>query len=377
MERREFLKTSAVAVGALCFGQAGVMTGCANTAYTRTETDMAGREVGVPEQVERVFCTNPIGTVNMYGLNPDLLVGWNFLPAGDNQSYISDKYLELPSLGVWMGSGSVPNAEEIVAQDPDVLLCYWTADDAGTQMAEEVASDTGLPVLVVDYDIRNVGDSYRWVGNLVGQAERAEELAAYCEERLETVSQIVENIPEDERKSVFLAQGQSGLTTDPVGSMHVTDAFELLGLTNVADLPGLEGQGMGMPTVNLEQILEWNPDVVLVSEYSMSDAESSNIYDEIRTDEHWLNIPAVAKGNIYRIPQGPFSWFGRPPSAVRVLGCLWLVKLLYSDYADDIDMRQETIDFYQMFYRYDLEEDRLSELLSSAGIDPQTGEAYI
>ncbi len=375
MIRREFVGLSAAVAGAVCFAGLG-LAGCSSRSYGRTLTDMGGREVGVPDQIDRVFCTNPIGTVDVYGLDPDVLAGWNFLPAGDSRAYIPDEYLELPSLGVWMGSGSVPNAEEIAAQNPDALLCYWTADDAGVQMADQIAEDTGLPVLLVDYDIRNVGEAYRWVGALIGREERAEEVASYCEKRLDLAQGIAAAVPDEERKSVFLAQGQSGLTTDPVGSMHVTDAFELLGLTNVADLPGLEGQGMGMPTVNLEQILQWNPDVVLVSEYSMSDAESSDIYSEILADSHWQTIPAVAEGRIYRIPQAPFSWFGRPPSAVRVLGCLWLAKLLYPQYASDIDMRQETVDFYRMFFRYELEEDRLSDLLSAAGIDPETGEAY-
>lgn len=376
MKRRTFLKLSGAAVAALLPAVAG-LTGCASASYARTVVDMAGREVGVPDETTRLFCTNPIGTVDVYGLDPDLLAGWNFLPAGDNRSYIPEQYLELPSLGVWMGSGAVPNAEEIAAQSPDALLCFWTADEAGAAMADDISEETGLPVLLVDYDIRSVGAMYRWVGELTGRTQRAEELAAYCEERVERVRAVAQAVPDNERKTAFLAQGQNGLTTDPVGSMHVTDAFELLGVKNVADLPGMEGQGMGMPTVNIEQILTWNPDVVLVGEYSMSDAESSNIYDEIRSDSHWLAVPAVAAGEVYRIPQAPFSWFGRPPSAVRVLGCLWLAKIFYPEYAADIDVRQETVDFYKTFYRFDLDEGRLSEILISAGIDPETGERCI
>lgn len=102
--------------------------------------------------------------------------------------------------------------------------------------------------------------------------------------------------------------------------MHVTDALELINTENVADMPGTQGQGMGMPSVNLEQIINWNPDAVLVAEFSMSDSESSDIYGEIQQDAHWQNVACVASGELYRIPQSPFSWFGRRPRPCAFLG---------------------------------------------------------
>lgn len=370
LSRRGFLRFSAVAATAVAFGGATALSGCdALTGNLVSVTDMGGREVAVPESIERVFCSNPIGTVDLYLLDPEVLVGWNFRPSGDNRKYIPDEYLSLPSLGVWMGSGATPNDEEIVRQSPQVILCYWTADDVGRDMADGVRDETGLPTLLIDYDIRQCAEMYRYVGPLVGRAERGEELAAYCEERLERIRSIVDAIPESERKSIFLAQGPGGLSTDPVGSMHVTDALELIGTGNVADMPGTAGQGMGMPTVNLEQIITWNPDAVLVSEYSMSDSESSDLYGEIIADDGWANVPCVREGKVYRLPQSPFAWFGRPPSVVRLLGCLLVMKLLYPDYTADVDMVEETRSFYQEFYRLDLTDDELVGILGTAGVD--------
>lgn len=366
--RRSFLKFSACA--GIAAGASGALasTGCsrASSKGLREVTDMAGRTVSVPKEIKRVFCANPIGTVNVNALDPDLLCGWNFLPAGDNRSYIPSRYLKLPALGVWMGAGSTPNAEEIAKQEPDVLLCYWTADDAGSKMADKISEDTGLPVLLVDYDIRRVCESYEFVGELVDRRDRAAELGDLCQGLLDRATEVAGAVPEAARKSIFLAQGKDGLTTDPVGSMHVTDALELLDVRNVADMPGTSGQGMGMPSVNLEQIITWDPDAVLVAEYSMSNAESSDIYGEIVADAHWKNVPAVAGGEVFRIPQAPFSWFGRPPSAMRALGCLWLVRVLYPEQAAGIDLAVETRSFYRGFLHVDIEDDRLGALLETA-----------
>lgn len=366
-----------MAAGAVLMAGSGLLAGCSGRMQEgmREVVDMGGRTVLVPQAVNRVFCTNPIGTVNLFGLAPQSLVGWNFRPAGDNQKYIPDEYLVLPSLGVWMGAGSTPNAEEIAAQKPDALLCFWTADEAGCAMADDIQEQTGFPVVLVDYDVRSAPEAFRFVGDLVGAAERGEELASFCERKLDVIRAIAEGIPEDQRKAVFLAQGNNGLTTDPVGSMHVTDALELINTANVADLPGLEGQGMGMPTVNLEQIIAWDPDAVLVAEFSMSDSESSDVCGAICADDHWANVACVCEGEVYRIPQAPFSWFGRPPSAVRLLGCLWLLKVLYPAHAQEVNLREETLEFYRVFYGYDaFDEDTLDQLLSSAGIDCCTGE---
>lgn len=377
ISRRDF--ASLILGTGACCGISFLLASCnKNGAFSgnlQSITDMGGRRMSVPEQIDRVFCTNPIGTVDLFMLAPEKLVGWNFRPAGDNKKYIPDEYFALPSLGVWMGAGSVPNAEEIASQDPDVLLCYWTADDVGCDMADEIRNQTGLPVALIDYDLSQAPKMFRYVGNLVGAEERGEELASYCEEKLELIQKIANDIPESERKSIFLAQGSDGLTTDPVGSMHVTDALNLINTENVADMPGTEGKGMGMPSVNLEQVISWNPSAVLVAEFNMSDSESSDIYGAIKADTHWANVPCVAAGEIYRIPQSPFSWFGRPPSAARILGCLWVLKVLYPNYATEINMRMETLDFYRVFYRYeDFDEYTLAQLLNSAGINSETGE---
>ncbi len=71
----------------------------------------------------------------------------------------------------------------------------------------------------------------------------------------------------------------------------------------------------------------------------------------------------------------PARW---PPSAARVLGCLWALKVLYPDYAQDVNMREETLEFYRMFYRYDSFDDyTLAQLLTAAGIDAATGEKLV
>jgi iron complex transport system substrate-binding protein len=331
----------------------------------RTVTDMGGRSVQIPATVARVLCTNPIGTVDVYMLDPSYLVGWNFKPQVADAAFLDEATLEKPSLGVWMGAGSVPNAEEVYAANPDVLLCFWSIDEAGIQMADDISDEMRLPVLLCDCNLEHVVETYAFLGEVLGKTERLVALNSFFAEKLEFIRSAVALIPSAERKSIFLSEGRGGLQTDPVGSLHVQDALDLLCTRNVVDLPGTEGQGMGMPSVSIEQVITWNPSAILVSEYSMSDTAKSDLYNEIRDDRAWNAVPAVAAGEVYQIPQSPFSWFGRPPSALRLLGCLWLVEKLYPAQAAavGIDLEAEVRAFFALCFARDLTDEELAALL--------------
>jgi iron complex transport system substrate-binding protein len=368
--RRSFSRFLATAALGTAVGSG--LCGCTGAGGAqRSVTDRGGRRVEIPEQVTRVLCTNPIGTVDVYMLDPSLLVGWNFKPQAADAAFLDAATLEKPSLGVWMGAGSVPNAEEVLATRPDVLLCFWSVDEAGVHMADSIAKEMRLPVLLCDCSIEHVVETYEFLGEVFGEAvaQRLGELVPYFSEKLQLIRSVVASVPDSELRSVFLAEGKGGLQTDPVGSLHVQDALDLLRTRNVVDLPGSEGQGMGMPNVSIEQILTWNPSALLVSEYSMSDTAKSDLYNEILADRAWSVVPAVAQKEVYRIPQSPFSWFGRPPSAMRLLGCLWLLEKLYPAYAAQagIDLATEVRAFFSVALRYELSDAELGLLLRQEG----------
>ena len=218
---------------AACSGAAGAGSGTA----TRIIVDMGGRKVRVPPSISKVFCSNPIGTADVYMLDPALLAGWNFKPSGAAARYLPGKYLALPSLGVWMGAGATPDIEEVLSVDPGVILCFWSVGAAGVQMADAIQKQSGLPVVLVDYDVRSTARTFAFLGALLGRQERGRVLAAYCRQKLAALRAVVAAVPKARRKSVFVAEGTGGLESDPVGSLHVQDTFDLLGLRNWSRCP--------------------------------------------------------------------------------------------------------------------------------------------
>jgi iron complex transport system substrate-binding protein len=321
----------------------------------RTIVDMAGREVTVPAEIDKVFCVSPVGTILVYTLDPDLLVGWNYELREGEKEYILPKYQSLPNLGGWYAKATC-NTEELLNINPDVILSVGYLD---TEQADKIHQQTGLPVVMIDGDdLTRMDEAYEFAGKLLNMEERANELAAYCREAVKDVQSKAETITEDQRVRVYYAEGASGLETDPKGSRH-TETLEIVGGVNVADV-AMKG-GMGMTPVSLEQILSWNPDVIL----SWNKAQGG-YYDKIMTDSKWESISAVQNQKVYAVPSGPFNWFDRPPSVNRMLGLKWLGNLLYPD-VYNYDMGKETREFYKKFYHYDLSDQEVDSLLKDSG----------
>lgn len=335
----------------------------AQSTATRVVTDMGGRKVVIPQTIRKVFCTNPIGTVDVYTLAPQKLAGWNFKLTDENLQYIDAKYRNLPALGVWMGTGATPNTEQIAKVHPDVLLCFWSIDQNGKQMADQIQKQTHLPVLLLDYNVNSIDKMYRYLGNLLGVVQRAETLAQSSRASIDQMTNAIGTVSAVDEPKIFISEGVGGLQTDPVGSLHIQDVADLLHLNNVVNLTGAAGQGMGMPTVSVEQLMNWDPHYIFVNEYNLNGTQNSDNYDAIMGSVKWAGITAVKQKQVYDIPNTPFSWFGKPPSVMRVLGSAWVASLLYPDKVKQ-DIRQEAKDFYQLYFNHTLTDAQLDAMLA-------------
>jgi iron complex transport system substrate-binding protein len=131
----------------------------------------------------------------------------------------------------------------------------------------------------------------------------------------------------------------------------------------------LAAQTDGRLTINMEQLLVYDPDVIVLS-YSMGH-EGTKMYSDagtlalILTDERWENLTAVKNGRVYSTPCYPFNWQDMPPSANRIIGLLWLGELLYPD-SYDIDIRDAAREFYSLFYHVELTQEQLNILLKES-----------
>lgn len=331
-------------------------------------TDMAGRTVEVPKEIQTVYSTGQPGVVMLYTLCPDKLLGWCLAPAKEEQEYLAPEYLNLPVLGLMQGSNDTANKEEIMERAPDIILFMTNlkgdlVNDAIAD-ANKLQDKMKIPVVVTDYALEKLPNTYQFLGSLLQEEKKANELGTYCKNVLNETKEISERIPEKEKITVYYAQGSKGLQTAPKGSNH-SEVIDYVGGENIVTL---EAQSEGRLTVNLEQLLQWNPKVI-ISSYSadhIGQNENGTDVSKIITNSAptWKLIDAVKENRVYSTPCYPYNWLDMPPSVNRMIGILWLGNTLYPEYYS-YDMEEKTKEFYQLFYHVELSEEQINYLLQN------------
>ncbi|MCI1904261.1 MAG: ABC transporter substrate-binding protein [Enterococcaceae bacterium] len=323
-----------------------------------TIKDAADRKVEIPapDKIKKVFFTSPLGMIYIYTLVPDKLAGLPYDLRPGEKKYLLPQLQKLENLG-GMQSGSKMNIEKIVESGAQIIFSIGPnkIDDNAISEADKLQNQTKIPVVTVDGSMEKVEESYQLLGKIFGKEKEAKKLSDYCEKVLKDVKEKVATIPEDKRVSVYYAEQADGLTTEPETSSHAA-ALKIAGAKNVASVE--EKAGSGMSKVSLEQVITWNPEVIITWGEDMGGA-----YSKITTDPNWANIKAVKDGRVYVMPGSPYNWIDRPPSVNRFLGIQWIANLLYPD-VYKIDIVKQTKEFYSLFYHKDLTDDEVNELLA-------------
>ena len=333
---------------------ASSLAAASSASDTQQITDMVGNTVTIPAEVNKVFCTSPIGTYIMYTLAPDKLLGWNSKLSDEAKQYISADCQDLPVLGGTMGGKNTFNTEAITALAPDIILDF-AYNKQVSDMVTQLGEQTGIPVVTLDSSLTGTPDAYRLLGKILGAEDRGNELADYAQKTLDNIKSMVSKVPDSEKVTVYYAESADGLKTDGTDSMH-TEVINFVNATNVVTMD-TSGSGAGT-AVSMEQILNWNPDVILANSVMGGSDFASAVY----SNSTWSSISAVQNHRIYVPASLPFSWFDRPPCIARIIGAEWLAAKLYPDYVK-VDLTGDVKAFYQTFYHVDITDAQANTLI--------------
>jgi iron complex transport system substrate-binding protein len=327
---------------------------------TKTITDMFGRTLIVPITINRVLTSGPIEMELVYLLAPDKLAGLSFTFNG-KPALVPDKYQSLPVVGGWFGT-QTGNYETFIAAKPDIIL-----EGTETNIKDRQEKFGTIPVVGVvagdkqsnysDDSLTGYEAEIRFLGDLLGVPEKAQSLIAYYQDAMSYVTNIVSAVPEVSMVKVYYAEGKDGFSTDPVGSMH-TRLLEFCGGKNVADVALKPGYGMA--DASLEQILLWDPDMIIIGRGSQS-----ALYKTVMSDARWSELRAVKEKQVAIRPDNPFSWFDGPPGPCQMVGMYWMIHKLYPDKTQELDLNGKVKEFYGKFFHYELTDQELAGLLAN------------
>ena len=325
------------------------------TGETREITDMAGRKVTVPaaEDIESVFSTGPVAAIFMYMVAPDKLLGWNYELNDVEKSIILEKYHDLPNFGM----GDAISYEAVIAANPTIALNCGKINDAMVSDCDALSESLGIPVIAVDNELNNSAEAFRFMGELLGVEDHAEELAEYSEKIFTDIAALAD-IPEDEKVSVYFGNGEASLETAPRGSQHA-QILDAVNVTNVADLELGDGSRV---QISAEQLLAWDPDVIVVNGEPKADKSGNSAAEDILNNPDYASLKAVQDNKVYGTPNAPFSWVDRPAGPNRLIGMRWLSAVVYPEYIK-CDVNEEIREFFNLFYHVDLSDEQLENVL--------------
>ena len=318
----------------------------------RVVTDSAGRKVELPAKVERIYAAGPPASILVFAVAPDKLIGWTSAWRDAEKPFVARKYSDLPTLGRLTGRGNTANVEVVLAAKPDFIVDYGTVNDTYVSLADRVQQQTGIPYVLVDGDFDRMVEAIRLTGQIAQEEKRAAGLALYAQDTVSDIARRVAKVPAQQRPRVYYGRGPQGLNTGLAGSINV-ESIEQLGAINVA---AEMGRG-GLVQVSIEQVLRWNPDVVITID--------PGFYATARNHPLWSTLPAVRAGRLYLAPNVPFGWIDFPPSINRLIGLRWLARILYPQ-AFPEDLRPIVRDFYSRCYHQAPSEAQLDQLLRTA-----------
>jgi iron complex transport system substrate-binding protein len=312
-------------------------------------TDAAGRAVAIPDRVARVFPAGPPAAILLYTLAPELLLGWPRANRLEECEYMLPDICTRPEVGRITGRGNTANLEVVLALKPDLILDVGSTRGTFVSLADRVQQQTGIPYALLDGRFDATVATYRKLGELIHRQAVAELHARYAEETMATIRQRIEAIPQARRPGVYYARGPRGLETGLGGSINV-ETIEFVGARNVA-----AGRPGGLAIVSIEQVLAWNPDVIVTID--------RDFVASVRSDPVWASVAAVRSGRVHLSPKLPFGWVDFPPSVNRLIGLWWLAKILYPEQFPE-DLRALTRDFYTRFYHVTPSDAQIEQVLA-------------
>ena len=314
-------------------------------------TDSAGRQVDIAGPVRRVFPAGPPASVTLFTVAPEKMLGWTRAPSEAARPFIPKRYAELPEIGRLTGRGNTVNLENVVKLAPDLVLDIGNTTETYVSLANRVQAQTHIPDVLIAGHLAQTPQTLRMLGGLLEVQQRAETLALYAEAVLSRVQNQIAKIPPAERPTLYIARGPHGLESAVAGSIG-SEVVDLVGARNVV---GKEAGPHTIVDVSPEQVLAWQPEVILTID--------RRFHAAVRTDPVWRQLKAVQAGHIHFVPDLPFSWLDDPPAPNRLIGLLWLGKLLYpASFPQDI--RAEARRFYTLFYQQEPSDAQLDSLLA-------------
>ena len=303
----------------------------------KTITDMDDRRIEVPAIPKRIACMHGVSSDRIVMLGKGNCLVLTMKPS----PWAQRLYPEIRNVET-VQPPFTGNVEKLLRLKVDLVLYSPFPGEAEKYEAAGIKTACGFSARKRPRTINEFSDDFKrqvsFFGDLLGPdaKTRADKYCQYFDGKINRILAITSKVEKKDRPTVYYG-GRGG---DPLASqgkasfMHwITEVSGGIFLPQALDNNFTE--------VNMEQVLSWDPDIILVSGWG-------NAAENVKKDPHWASMRAVKDGKLYVIPNGVFMW--DIASGESVLLAIYLAKKFHPDLFRDWDMVGEMKSFYSEVY---------------------------
>jgi iron complex transport system substrate-binding protein len=308
-------------------------------------TDTAGRTVAFRAGPQRIICLGPgcLRLICYLGVQ-DRVVGVEGFErsqvSGRSYRYALPSLVALPVIGRG-GPANVnkePDLEAVLKVKADMIFATYM--DAAK--ADALQKKIGIPVVLLSYGrLGSFGEelyrSLRIAGHILGHEKRAEELQAFINAAQKDLARRVEGAATGPKPGVYVG----GIGYRGAQGIESTEAaytpLEWIKGRNVA-----REAGSGHRFINKEQLLLWNPDIILLDAIGLKIVAT----DYARKPDFYRTLKAFRRKRVYVV--WPFNSYTTNVDTV-IFNAYVCGKLLYPDRFSDIGIDRKADEIYRFF----------------------------
>ena len=306
-------------------------------------TDALGRKVKAKKDNQRVLCIGA-SALRLYSYVGDMnkLCGVEAYETSEqdkvkirpyNYAY-RDLFNTLPQVKTG-GPMQPANAEAILAAKPDIVFSLYN----DVEKMDQLQTKINTPIVCLSYGksdpfSNEVYNSLELIGKLVNTTARATEVISYIKNLKSDLNNRTKDISESDKKKVFLGYNTYNGGAGEIGSSLVNyTCFKETNAKNVLteDL----NLGTNNPTIELEKLIELNPDIMFVDV-----ANYSKLVADYKSDKKpsLEKISAFKNGEIYL--QMPFNQYYTNID-IAMADCYFVGATVFKEQFKDINITEK------------------------------------
>jgi len=312
-------------------------SGCASNNNDGTEreyhmvTDMAGNEVKLPVNIERISCMSATCETALVAMGQaEKMICTSTFASGD----FSFTYKVFPELeNVEKVKGGLSN-EELIARGVDVVFVKSKSN-------VDKLKEAGITPFYLEFNnIEQTKESITLLGEIFNVPDIADAYIGYIDGYLPMIQERLAGIPDEEKITVYapLLRSSDNTIFNTYDPSHIsTEMFDSCGAYVITqDIEFTDNNGI----ITEEALIRLNPDVIMVCGFYREQGVeylTDGKYDDI--------LDAVKNEKIYYYPLGMYDWSAG--GFELGISSLWTAKTLYPEYFEDIDLVTVTKEYYK------------------------------